>query len=414
MLEEALDLRDAIKQSARSLHPRIQELRRFLHRRPELSEQEYGTTEYLAQQITSLGLTPMLAGDGRGLWADVHSNGPRRAPRVALRGDIDALPIHSGLQTSYASLHPHVMHACGHDAHTAMVWGAMAILAQLAATTDLPIDFAARGIFQPAEETSTGGIHMIDAGALEGVTSAIALHVDPTRPVGTFGYRDGPFTAGCDVFELTVTGKAGHGARPHQTGDTIGAAATWVLDAYRQLPRHHDALDPIVINVGQINGGIAANVVPGAVHLSGTVRALSMEASEQARELMSHLAVALQWSHRVRTSLQFVRHTPPVLNDVTVCARFREAAEEIVGVSNVHAIERPSMGAEDFAFFASKVPAAMLRIGVAGDAVGNAPLHTPLFDIDETALEHGSAALALAALELSSRSPSTTEAMSDE
>lgn len=400
MLKEISELSAAVRQHAQALSPRLRQIRRCLHQRPELSEQEQATTALLAELLTELGTEPHFAGDHRGVWGDIEIGDLSSAHRVVIRGDIDALPLQTKLQTAYASRTEGVMHACGHDAHATMAWGAAAILKHLADSGELPAPFAARVVFQPAEETSTGGIHMIAAGALDNVDAAIALHVDPTRPVGTFGYRDAAFTAGCDVFQVSLTGSSGHGARPHLTGDTIAAAAAWITALYSRVPRSYDARDPIVINIGQIHGGIAANVVPGEVTMGGTVRTLSLEAGEHAKAQIARITQSIQWSHPVEVHVIFGRHTPPVINDPQINASFRRAAEKIVGSLNVQAIEQPSMGAEDFSFFGSKVPAAMMRVGVAGNGIGHQPLHTPDFDIDEAVLPLGAAALAMAAIDL--------------
>ncbi|WP_417745431.1 amidohydrolase [Rosistilla oblonga] len=400
MVTEVPDIGRAMLQRAQTLSPRMRQIRRSLHQAPELSEHEFATTAYLADRIAELNLTPQYAGGRRGVWADIDGGAPLPGRRVAMRGDIDALPLQTQLEACYASQTAGVMHACGHDAHATMVWGATAILKQMRDAGDLPTTFASRSIFQPAEETSTGGIHMIDAGALQEVHCAIALHVDPSRNVGTFGFRDLAFTAGCDVFEMELTGKAGHGARPHLTGDTVGAAAAWIHEVYSRLPRSYDARDPIVVNVGQIQAGSAANIVPAKVSLGGTVRTLSIAAAEHAKDQIDRISQSLQLRYPVEAKVTYSRHTPPVINDPLINAAFRIAAGRIVGEENVHQIDQPSMGAEDFAFFGSKVPAAMMRIGVAGIEIGQQPLHTPTFDIDEAALPYGAAALALAAIDL--------------
>jgi amidohydrolase len=399
----ATEIEASVRRCAQLYCPRLREIRRYLHQRPELSEHEYATTEFLADLIFDMGLSPILAGDRRGVWVDVENASGEPVRRVAVRGDIDALPIQTQLNTAYASRVENVMHACGHDAHTAMTWGALAICNHLANEQQLPQGCAPRIVFQPAEETSTGGRHMIDAGAFEGVEAAIALHVDPSRRVGSFGFRDGAFTAGCDTFHVTITGQPGHGARPHLTGDTVGAASSWVTDIYRRLPRNEDAREAVVVNVGQFVAGNAPNIVPGEVQLSGTVRTLSRESGERAKQQMVKITKALELSHPVKARLAFSTHTPPVINHAAVNDVLRRSAAVIVGDANVHEIEQPSMGAEDFSFIASTVPAAMMRIGVAGVDVGIHPLHTPEFDIDEAALEYGAAVLALAAIELSTK-----------
>ncbi|QDT04702.1 putative hydrolase YxeP [Rubripirellula lacrimiformis] len=401
-ISTAIEVSKSVGHIARSVASDIQKVRRHLHQRPELSEGEYATTEYLSNLIHEQGLDPKLAGDRRGVWADLRSCDHAGGPCVAIRGDIDALPIQTELSAEYASRRPGIMHACGHDAHTAMVWGAMAILNQLSKSNAFIGKRTVRFLFQPAEEISTGGLHMIEAGALSGVDAAIALHVDPTRPVGSFGHRAGAFTAGCDTFTLVIKGQSGHGARPHLTGDTVGAAASWINDVYCRLPRNHDAREAVVVNVGQITAGSASNVVPGEARLSGTLRTLSVDAATRSAKLMRQITRATELKFPVKADLTFVTHTPPVINDFRVNAVFRHAAELRVGPAKVVAIDQPSMGAEDFSFCTSIVPGAMMRIGVAGDRIGSEPLHTPNFDIDESALEHGAAVMALAALDLTS------------
>ncbi|WDQ14991.1 amidohydrolase [Rhodopirellula sp. P2] len=392
---------DRLQTLARSQAMKMREVRRYLHRHPELSGQEYRSSEFLAEIVTNLGLHPTLADDNRGLFVDIGEE--LELGRTAIRADIDALPIQSLVQHEYASDTDQVMHACGHDAHSAIAYGVTAILAELA-RDGFPVN--SRVIFQPEEETSRGGLHMIRSGALAGVRSAIALHVDPTRPVGTIGIREGAFTAGCDLFTVEMTGPGGHGARPHLTGDLVGAASQWVTDVYRRVPRAIDARDAVVINVGSFHTGNAPNVVPSTASLSGTLRTLSPESAEQAQEMMAEISRAIASIHSCRIDLKFGQHTPPVINDVIVARRLRKAGEEILGEANVREITQPSMGAEDFAFIAQQVPAAMFRLGVAGIDLGSEPLHTPKFDIDESALLIGASVLALAAIQDTTNSDS--------
>lgn len=399
----------SVRAGAESILPRMKEIRRYLHRRPELSEQEYETTAFLAELAADLGLNSTFATDHRGLTVDVKFGKTRSSQsptgnhlrRVAVRGDIDALPIQTQLRNDYASRNDGVMHACGHDAHTAIVWGVLAILRDLAASGSSPLGFDVRAIFQPAEETSTGGKHMIASGALIGVDAAIALHVDPTRLVGTVGVRDGALTAGCDTFTCSFQGRGGHGARPHLTDDLVDAMVSWVSDIYRRVPRSTDSLDGVVINVGRLNSGIAPNVVPSEGELAGTLRSLSMPASRNAMTQMHKISDAIASTHGCDIELRFGQHTPPVLNDPETNRCLADAARRILGESNVRAIEKPSMGGEDFSFIAAEVPSAMMRLGVASIEVGTEPLHTPKFDIDEQALFVGASTLALAAIELS-------------
>ncbi|MFG0267042.1 MAG: amidohydrolase [Rhodopirellula sp. JB055] len=392
-MKTAEDLQDRVTSLSQKHAIKTREVRRYIHRYPELSGYEYRTTEFLAEIITDLGLKPTMAEDNRGLFVDIGD--ACELGRTAIRADIDALPIQTMVQHDYASGTDQVMHACGHDAHAAMAYGAAAVLTELARDG---IAVNSRIIFQPAEETSRGGLHMIRSGALQGVHSAIALHVDPTRPVGTIGIREGAFTAGCDLFTVELTGQGGHGARPHLTGDLVGAAAQWVTDIYRRVPRAIDARDAVVINVGSLHTGNAPNVVPSSASLSGTLRTLSSDSAEQAKEMMAEISRSIASIHSCKVDLQYGQHTPPVINEAAVTRRLRQAAVDVLGDANVRDIAQPSMGAEDFSFMAQQVPAAMFRLGVAGIDLGSEPLHTPKFDIDESALPIGASVLALAAI----------------
>ncbi len=388
----AHDISNRVGRAAQSLSTRMRELRRYLHQRPELSGEEKATTEFLDRLVSDIGLKGVVANEERGLFVDLGHAENRG--RIAVRGDIDALPITTQLSCDYASRSPGVMHACGHDAHTAMVWGAMAILKEIGGSPP-----AVRFIFQPAEETSQGGLHMIASGALEGVDAAIALHVDPSRSVGRVGVRDGAFTAGCDLFECDFVGKGGHGARPHLTSDTIDAACQWVADVHRRVPRATDARDAVVVNVGQFHAGAAPNVVPATAELRGTLRTLSQASAERSKEVMFRIADSIALTHECEVRLRFGQHTPPVNNNGEINHLLRTAASQLLGPKCVQEIEQPSMGAEDFSFIANQVPSAMFRLGVAGIDVGSEPLHTPKFDIDESALPIGASVLALAVLE---------------
>ncbi|KAA5539085.1 amidohydrolase [Roseiconus nitratireducens] len=385
-----------VRDLARGLSNDLIRIRRHLHRHPELSDQEFETTKYLSEELAGIGLTPRPAQDHRGVWADLGEG----SYRVVLRGDIDALPIATEVQAEYRSQVAGVMHACGHDAHAAMTFGAAAILHRLEQFGKLPQSISVRAVFQPAEETSNGAPHMIHSGVLDGVASAMALHVDPTRPLGTVGVRSGVFTAGCDAFHITFSGRAGHGARPHLTDDVVAAAAAWINQVYTRVPRSHDALDPVVVNVGAIHGGSAPNVIPNSVDIAGTVRATSLQGRQAAMETIAKINQSLRVVHGCQIETKYEQHTPPMHNDKWLSERMRVAAGELLGESNVHPISEPSMGAEDFAFFAQQVPAAMIRLGIKGSRVGHEMLHTPKFDIDEAALAIGSAVLALSVIEI--------------
>lgn len=376
-------------------------VRRHLHRNPELSEQEFRTTEFLARLVESLGLKPVITEARTGLTCDLITGGVATSPppRLVLRGDIDALPIQDGKPVEYRSACEGVMHACGHDAHPAIVYGAMRLLLSLDRDGRLPWPIAVRGLFQPAEETSTGAKAMIHAHALRDVDAALALHVDPSRPVGRVGLRVGPFTASCDTFRVDFVGQGGHGARPHLTRDPIEAAAAWILTAYRRIPRVLSADKTVVITVGQITGGHTSNVIPNTATILGTLRTLSREARSEALECLEDVNESIHRQSGVNVSTEIGQASPTVNNDRKITELLAASATRCLGADAIDWIDSPSMGSEDFSYYLDHVPGSMFRLGVAGDQVGCAPLHTPQFDIDERALAVGIRVMAATAID---------------
>lgn len=393
--------RSELVQAAANLAPRIVSVRRHLHSHPELSMSEFNTTAYLAERVESLGCVATVTEHRIGLTSDWQSQHALSSPlRIGLRGDIDALPIATLGTDVYASRHTGVMHACGHDAHAAMVWGAVAILQELDRQDALPNPVAVRAIFQPAEETSQGGPLMIAAGALQGLASILALHVDPTLSVGKVAGRPGPLTAACDSFDVEVIGRAGHSARPHLCSDAIAAAASWVGELYARVPRTHDCRDPAVVSVGTFHGGSAPNIVAGQAILSGTMRTFSESARAAIMQEMHNLAAATAQSTGCQVSINFSAYTPSVHNDAELHRTMLQTARALPSIDQAEVLDLPSMGAEDFAFFAQHKPVCMMRLGIAGPVLGAHALHTAAFDIDERALPIGAGLLAATAIEL--------------
>ncbi len=391
---------DELAQVARRVAPAIVQIRRHLHTHPELSMHEFATTRFLSERVESLGLEARVTQQKIGLTCDWNSQRTANSQsRVGLRGDIDALPIPTASNGDYASRSAGVMHACGHDAHAAMVWGALAILRELDLSGGLPGPVSVRAIFQPAEETSEGGPLMIAAGALEGIESVLALHVDPTLAVGKVAGRPGPFTAACDSFDVELTGRSGHSARPHLCIDAIAAAASWIGEMYGRVPRIHDCRDPAVVSVGTIHAGSAPNIVAGNAHLSGTIRTFSESARAAIMQEMRNVAEATEKTFGCRVEVEFSSYTPSVHNDPELQRTMMETARQLSDIEQVQHIELPSMGAEDFAFFAQHRPVCMMRLGIAGPTLGSHALHTPAFDIDERALAIGAQLLAATAIQ---------------
>ena len=378
------------------LEPVIRRTRRRLHERPELSGAEYETTTALAEALDGSGLILRRGPDNRGLVVD--SPAPPGTPRVALRGDIDALPIQDLKTTDYRSRIPGVMHACGHDAHASIALGATLALARLAASGDLPWPLAWRTILQPAEENARGAREMIAAGALADVRALFALHVDPSRNYGSAGVKDGPFTAECDWFDIKIEGSGGHAARPHESHDPIAAAAQLISSIYALLPRAVDSRNPAVVTVGRIVAGHGPNVIPDDALLQGTIRSVDPATRDRTVDRLRQLTRGMAEAAGVHIDLSFSESLPGVRNDPALNRLIRRAAGDVLGADAVETIDKPSMGGEDFAAYLEHAPGAMFRLGVRSGALGAAPLHSPHFDLDERALAAGARILARAAL----------------
>ncbi|RUL89629.1 M20 metallopeptidase family protein [Tautonia sociabilis] len=378
----------------------LRSVRRHLHAHPEPSLEEYRTTEELARILGDAGILIRIAPTGRGLIAgpepEPGSDGP---PRVALRADIDALRMQDAkLAVPYRSTCAGVMHACGHDAHTAMALGAA--LALHRCREHLPRAIPWRAIFQPAEETGDGALEMIRAGAMEGVSAIVALHVDPELGVGRVARRAGVLTADCRDLKVEVRGRGGHAARPHQAIDPIAAAVRFVSAVYQEVPRSVDVREPVVVTFGMFHGGQANNVIPDTVCLEGTLRSLSQAARERACAAIQAIARGVNAATGAEIQVEFLQGVDPVINDPGVMDALSRAAAEVVGPDKVGEIPHPSLGGEDFAAYLRLAPGAMLRLGVAG-AAGWPALHSPRFDIDERALVIGAKILARSVVLLS-------------
>ena len=399
-MSAATDPRDwgaRLDDAADELLPKLREVRRHLHRHPEPSGEEVGTTVFLREALVGEGVEVREGPGGCGLVVDGGSE-PGSKGRVAWRGDIDALRLHDLKTVDYRSEREGVMHACGHDAHATCALGAIWLLKRLEREGALPWPVAWRAILQPAEETATGALEMVEAGALDGVGAIFSLHADPTRDVGQVGLRDGALTAACDWIEVKVEGRGGHAARPHESTDPIAAAAQLISSIYAFIPRAVDSHDPVVVTIGKIDGGYNANVIPESLTLAGTMRTLSEDVRRRAQERMRELVEGFSKASGCEIDVEFTAGLAAVMNDPGANAVLRRAATGSLGVENVEEIERPSMGGEDFAAYGEKVPAAMMRLGVRSEGVGNQPLHSPLFDIDERALAIGARVLARAAI----------------
>lgn len=354
--------------------------RRHLHQHPELSRQEFATTQFVAAQLADAGLNPKVLPGGTGLLCDF---GPEDGPRVALRADMDALPLDERTGAAYASLVPGAAHACGHDAHTAMLLGAAMALAS---APELPV--GVRLIFQAAEELMPGGaIDAIAAGALTGVSRIFALHCDPHLAVGRVAVKAGPITSAADHIEVTLHSPGGHTSRPHLTADLVYGLGTLITGVPGVLSRRIDPRHSTVMVWGAVNAGVAANAIPQVGTLAGTLRTASRETwltlEDVARETISSLLAPLGVEHE----LHYRRGVPPVVNE-EVSTRIIAHAAEAIG-PEVLAETLQSGGGEDFSWYLEEVPGAMARLGTWSGRGPQLDLHQPTFDLDEGALGVG-------------------------
>lgn len=390
--------------------PRMVDIRRHLHRNPEVSGEERQTSLYLYQLFGDLQLAVQMGPEGRGVIVDALFGGATGAEKlIALRADIDALRIHDEKEVAYRSRRDGMMHACGHDAHTAILVGALHVLEELSRGGNLPWPVRLRAIFQPSEETARGAREMVSVGAMEDVSAIATLHVDPTRKLGAVGLRTGVFTASCDEIEFRIVGRGGHAARPHEAQDPIAAAAQLLNALYLFVPRATDSRDAVVVTIGQVEAGHTANVIPEEVLLRGTVRTLERDVRTATIEHIQRLAEGIGKTTATRIRVHSHASTPSVVNDAEMADLIRATVGGLDQELRIDEIARPSMGSEDFAFYLDFAPGVMFRLGCTSDRAGGMPLHNPDFDIDEEALRIGARVMASAAIRWSEpRTPSHT------
>ncbi len=358
-------------------------VRRHIHSNPELSGEEFATADYLAARLAAAGLEPRFLPKGNGVICDIGEPGDRT---VALRADIDALPLPDVKDVPYRSTVDGVCHACGHDVHATVALGAGLMVASLAEQGLLP--GRVRILLQPSEERfPSGAPEVIDAGGLDDVSAIFAVHCDPRLPTGLVGVRSGPLTAAADQLEVKLTGKGGHTARPHLTTDLVNALSRVVLDVPALLSRRIDPRAGVSLVFGAIHAGQAANAIPQTGYARGTVRVLDRNAWEEVPDLLKELVQHAIAGTGAEADVEYTRGVPPVVNDRMATATMAGAAAAALGSDKV--VETPvSMGGEDFAWYLEHVPGAMARLGV-GRPGDQLDLHQGSFDIDERAIAHG-------------------------
>ncbi|HIK38224.1 MAG: M20 family metallopeptidase [Geminocystis sp.] len=383
---------EKIKQIAAEIAPRLIEIRRHLHAHPELSGQEYQTAAYVAGVLSSCGLTVREGVGKTGVIGELKGNGTSDL-YLAIRADMDALPIQEATGLEFASKVPGVMHACGHDVHTTVGLGTAMILSRLQEFLPGRVRF----LFQPAEEIAQGALWMVADGAMEGIDAIFGLHVFPTLPAGTIGVRYGALTSAMDDLEIIIQGEAGHGARPHQAVDAIWIAAQVITALQQAISRTHNPLHPLVLTLGQISGGHAPNIIAEQVKMVGTVRSLHPEVRESLPEWTRRIVEGICQIYGARCELKYNRRLPSVQNDWQLTKIVEKAAIEALGEQNVIIINEPSLGAEDFAIYLEHARGTMFRLGIGLKEGKNYPLHHPRFQVDESSIITGVITMAYSA-----------------
>jgi amidohydrolase len=367
-----------------TLTPRLIEIRRHLHSHPELSGQEYKTAAYVAGVLSSCGLRVQELVGKTGVVAELSGEDDPRI--LAIRADMDALPIPERVELEFASTQLGMMHACGHDVHTTVGLGTAMVLSQLG----MPLPGTIRFLFQPAEETAQGARWMIEDGVMEGVSAILGLHAYPSVPARTIGIRYGALTAAADDLEIIIIGESGHGARPHEAIDAIWIASQVVTTLQQSISRTQNPLHPVVLTIGQINGGRAPNVIADTVKLSGTVRSLHPDTRSHLPQWIETIVAGVCQPHGAKYEVTYRRGVPSVLNDPVLTELTARCASEALGEDYTQLIHEPSLGAEDFSLYLEHAPGTMFRLGVGfTDRAVNHPLHHPKFEVDESAIAAG-------------------------
>jgi amidohydrolase len=384
-------LRDEVERLAKASEAELIDFRRTLHMHPELGNAEYQTTAAVVSRLSAAGLSPRVLSKGTGAVCDIAGSAGEPST-IGFRGDIDALPLTDAKDVAYRSQVDGVCHACGHDAHTAIVVGLGLVLAELAQQGLLTR--SVRLIFQPAEELTPGGaLDVLSDGGVDGLREVYALHCDPRLDAGQVGLLAGPITAGADRIRVDLRGPGGHTARPHLTADLVSALGAVVSELPMLLSRRTDPRAGLSLVWGQVHAGSVANAIPQAGFAEGTIRCLDVDVWQTAHLVVPDLVRAIAEPYGVEIDVDARKSVPPCVNDVRAIERLRESVVALLGPQAVARTEQ-SLGGEDFAWVLNEVPGALARLGVRPPGRDTAPdLHQGAFDIDETAIVVGLKAL---------------------
>lgn len=378
---------DRIKAKAEAYFPEVQAIRHHIHSHPELSFEEHNTAAFIAGKLKGWGIKHQTGVAGTGIVALIEGKNPD-SKCIALRADMDALPIQELNETEYRSKNDGVMHACGHDVHSSCLLG----VARIASELKDEFEGTLKLIFQPGEEKHPGGASiMIAEGVLENPKpSAIyALHVYPHLPSGTAGFRAGQYMASADEIYITIEGKGGHAALPHQTVDPIAIAAQVIVSLQQVVSRKSNPLLPCVLTFGKIAGGFATNVIPDKVEILGTLRTMDETWRYQAHKWIKDIVIQTCEAYGAKATIEIPQGYPSLYNDPTTTIQAEGWAREYMGGENVHTLDR-RMAGEDFSFYTHHMPGCFFRIGTnKNNETFTAPVHNARFDIDEEALKTG-------------------------
>jgi amidohydrolase len=392
-----MSLLSFLQEQSKSIAGDVIAMRRHLHAHPELSYQEHETAKFVATKLRSFGLQPQEGVAGTGVVALIEGRNPF-SKAIALRADMDALPIHEAGKSEYKSKHAGVMHACGHDAHTASLLGT----AQLLSKARDQFEGTVKLIFQPGEEKNPGGASlMIKEGVLDKPkpSSIIGQHVMPLVPVGKVGFREGMYMASSDEIYLKVIGKGGHGATPELAIDPVVIASHIIIALQQVISRNASPKQPTVLTFGRIIGEGATNIIPDEVNIAGTFRALNEEWREAGLKKVVKMAQLIAEGMGGHCEVELSRGYPYLENNPALTRRIRASAEAYLGKENVVDIDI-TLGSEDFAYYSHVVPASFYRLGTRNESKGiSSYVHTPTFDIDEDALRIGPGLMAWMAAE---------------
>jgi hippurate hydrolase len=379
-------LKEKIRQLAKQYAPETIDIRRHLHAHPELSYKEFQTSAFVQEKLKSLGI-PFEIKATTGVVGMIKGKNPDKRV-IALRADMDALPIKEENSVPYKSLNDGVMHACGHDAHISILLGTSKILQELKSEWEGTIKL----IFQPGEEKNPGGASLlIKEGVLHNPQpqAIFGLHVHPGLETGKFSFRGGPSMASADEIYITVRGKGGHAANPHLTVDTILVASHIVVALQQVISRNKNPFSPSVLTISSFQGGYTTNVIPSEVKLMGTFRAIDESWRFEAHKLIHRICKGIAQAMNAEIDVLVDVGYPVVNNDEKLYPVARTRAEEFIGKENVLETEL-RMGSEDFGFYTQEIPGCFYRLGVMNEAKGIiSGVHTPTFNIDESAIEKG-------------------------